>query len=116
MRNLFALPVRWSKALAVVLVGFSFLVSITAFAPSMAGMGSPAAKITKSVPAGGFLPLEQQPFYPKLEAKTALEKKSVLVANTGETPEETILDFYSMLSYLYHEIVDTYQTASQTNS
>jgi len=116
VRNLFALPVRWSKALAVLLVGFSFLVSITAFAPSMAGTGSPAAKITKSVPAGGFLPLEQQPFYPKLEAKTALEKKSVLVANTGETPEETILDFYSMLSYLYHEIVDTYQTASQTNS
>ena len=82
----------------------------------MAGTASAAAKITTGVPASGFLPLEKQPFFPKLEAKSALEAQSLLIANTGDTPEETILDFYSELAYLYHEILDIYDTASQSNS
>ena len=71
----------------------------------MASAAPAAPAIAAGAPAASaFLPIERQPFYPELLRIAAAWQGNDLGAVTGDSPRQTLLNFYAVMTQVQHGI------------
>ena len=94
---------RWRHAFLALAVGLTLLVI-------QPGLGSPLLA-TAVMPSAQRVPLQQQPFYPELLAKRQHWLNAPIGRVVGDSPRETLLNFYAVTanaSALINELIQNH--------
>ena len=89
---------RWHCLLAALLA--LVLVVLTPLATPGAERGEPLAP----PPSQQVIPIEEQPFYPDLMAATQRWADSALTQVVGDSPRDTLLNFYAVMARVQHDL------------
>ena len=94
------LPRRWLRSLVAALLG---LVLVMGF-PLREALARPIASTPLQSRAASFIPITEQPFYPELQATARRWLDAPLSHVVGESPRETLLNFYAVMALVQQEI------------
>jgi MscS family membrane protein len=89
---------RWHCLLAALLA--LVLVVLAPLAAPGAGRSEPLAP----PPSQQVIPIEEQPFYPDLMAATQRWADSALAQVVGDSPRDTLLNFYAVMARVQHDL------------
>lgn len=99
---------RWFRTVLVALLTLLLIVMGPRGALQAAGAIRPGPQdITAGQPvhsAGSIIPINQQPFYPELLAVAQRWRDAPLSRVVGDSPRETLLNFYAVMARVSHEL------------
>jgi len=96
---------RWIRPLLALLLGF--VVALGAPLSLAWSRTQPATLATPPLASAAsirVIPIVDQPFYPELVATAARWADAPLDQVVGESPRETLLNFYAVMARVYHDI------------
>ncbi len=93
-----------SRRLLQALFALALGVMLSLLTPLTAALAREAAVTLPLVNAVAFIPMSEQPFYPQLEVTAKRWTDAPLGQVVGESPRETLLNFYAVMALVNHEV------------